>query len=253
MDATALADESATMELRMLQGVTFRVLNTEEAIAFVDTEFSEHRALRLAFANSHTLNLARCSDRYKDTLARFVVFNDGFGVQLASRFSYGTGFPTNLNGTDFVPSYLSGTKNRYRVLMLGAQPDIAERAFSAAQMMFPNHDWIGFKNGYSDISDEAGLLKMIRDEKPDLLLVALGNPLQEYWIDRCSSQLDIPLCFAVGALFDFWSGSVDRAPRWLRSINSEWMYRLFLEPRRLWRRYLIGNPTFLWHAWKDSR
>jgi len=172
---------------------------------------------------------------------------------LASRFSYGKGFPSNLNGTDFVPSYLLATRKRLRVFLLGAKPDVVERAFNAARIMFPTHEWVGFRNGYSDLNDEAGLIAMIRDAKPDLLLVALGNPLQEYWIDRCSGQLDIPLHFGVGALFDFWSGSVDRAPRWLRLANSEWIYRLFLEPKRLWRRYLIGNPTFLWYAWKDSR
>lgn len=252
-DATSWANGDAGVKVRSLQGIELWALSSEEAIALVDSALVERRTLCLAFANAHTINIARENDNYRDVLARFVVFNDGFGVDLASRLRYGESFPSNLNGTDFVPNYLLATKNKLRIFMLGAQPHVVERAFGIAQQRFPMHDWVGCRNGYFTPDDELGLVDVIREARPDLLLVAMGNPMQEYCIDRFASKIGIPLYFGVGALFDFWAGSVNRAPEWIRAIKMEWMYRLVQEPKRLWKRYLVGNITFLWNAWKDRR
>jgi alpha-1,3-mannosyltransferase len=78
------------------------------------------------------------------------------------------------------------------------------------------------------------------------LLVAMGNPLQEEWIARCSTKTGATICIGVGALFDFVSGRVERAPLWVRKLKCEWVFRLIQEPKRMWRRYLIGNLSFLW-------
>jgi len=82
-----------------------------------------------------------------------------------------------------------------------------------------------------------------------VLLVARGNPLQELWIDQNLPRLDVRLAIGVGALFDFLAGRVVRAPRWVRKMRGEWVYRLWLEPKRLWRRYLVGNVRFVWRVW----
>lgn len=252
-DAISLADGGAGVKARSLQGIEIQALTSDEAIDLVDSALVGRRTLCLAFANAHTINIARGNDVYRDVLSRFVVFNDGFGVDLASRFRYGASFPSNLNGTDFVPNYLLTTKNKIKIFMLGAQPHVVERAFGVAQQRFPMHDWVGCRNGYFKPDEESDLIDAIREANPDLLLVAMGNPMQEYWIDRCAPKIGIPLYFGVGALFDFWAGSVNRAPGWVRAIKMEWMYRLVQEPKRLWKRYLVGNITFLWNAWKDRR
>ena len=88
----------------------------------------------------------------------------------------------------------------------------------------------------------------VRAARPDVFLVALGNPLQERWIDEHLEQLGVPVSIGVGALFDYLAGRVPRAPRWVLRARIEWLFRLVVEPRRLWRRYVMGNPRFMWRV-----
>ena len=244
---------SGRSTVRTLQGVDFEPLTLEAAVNLLDWHVCTKRPLKIAIANAHTLNIVRKDTRARSMLAHFLVFNDGIGIDLASRWRYGEGFPANLNGTDFIPSYLQRSSQKLRVFMLGAQPHVVSGAFAAARQRFPQHEWTGFRDGYFHPDDEAGLIAEIRSARADLLLVAMGNPLQELWIERCAAATGATLCVGVGALFDFLSGEVDRAPLWLRRIKLEWLYRLVQEPGRMWRRYLIGNATFLWHAWRERR
>ncbi len=97
----------------------------------------------------------------------------------------------------------------------------------------------------ADEAAGAAVVAQINRAKPDLLLVGMGNPLQEEWIDRHFAALRVPVCVGVGGLFDFWADNVSRAPRWLRRLGHEWLWRFWQEPRRMARRYLLGNPLFL--------
>ncbi|MEO8410340.1 MAG: WecB/TagA/CpsF family glycosyltransferase [Propionivibrio sp.] len=239
--------------IRTLQGVNFQRLTVDAAIALLDAHVQARRPLKVAIANAHTLNLARTNARYRRLLGDFTLFNDGIGVELASRLRYGVGFPANLNGTDFLPAYLAGSALQLRVFLVGARPPVVAGAFAEAQRRFPQHLWQGCADGYAGVKDEAALCAKLRAEPPDLLLVAMGNPLQEQWIARCASASGATVCVGVGALFDFLAGEVRRAPRWVRGLHLEWGYRLVQEPRRLWRRYLLGNASFLWHAWRERK
>lgn len=243
----------ASDETRLLHGIPFSVKTSGRAIEWLDSRATGHIATNVAIANANTLNIARGNARYRQVLSRFMVFNDGIGVDLASRMRYGKAFPDNLNGTDLVPAYLAQSALKLRIFMLGAKPCVIQRAFDAARRRFPRHEWLGFRDGYFKWEDEGTLCAHIRDMKPDLLLVAMGNPLQEFWIDRCAARTGAGLCVGVGALFDFLAGEVDRAPLWIRCLRIEWVFRLAQEPGRLWRRYLIGNLTFLWHSWRERR
>jgi exopolysaccharide biosynthesis WecB/TagA/CpsF family protein len=103
---------------------------------------------------------------------------------------------------------------------------------------------VGVRHGYGDIRSPE-LLGAIRSLTPHLILVALGNPAQELWLARHFDATGCALGIAVGALFDFMAGEYSRAPRWIRAVRLEWLYRLAIEPRRLASRYLMGNPSFL--------
>ena len=103
---------------------------------------------------------------------------------------------------------------------------------------------INWANGFEDMRDLPALIQRINQLKPDAILVALGNPQQERWILRYRSELNAKLLVGVGALLDFMSGSVKRAPGWLRSLRLEWLYRLYGEPKRLFKRYTIEMLRF---------
>lgn len=238
---------------RSLLGVDFHALPARRAIDILDAHVRHRVPIKVAFANAHTLNTARVNPRYREVLQRFAVFNDGVGVDLASWLRFGERFPDNLNGTDFVPAYLERTLLPLRIFMLGTRPEVIGRAFAAARRRFPRHEWVGCRDGYFSRDEEDELLATLRAERIDLLLVGMGNPLQELWIDRCAAASRATACVGVGALLDFLAGEVGRAPAWVRRARLEWAWRLLLEPRRLWRRYLVGNATFLWHAWRERR
>jgi alpha-1,3-mannosyltransferase len=219
---------------------------TNKRGAFMLLERSLNRGSRdiVAFGNANLLNLARRNGDVRDALRRFIILNDGIGADIASRVLFGAKFAENLNGTDFVPYFLSRLRPGVRIFLLGARPGVAERAASALLERYPQHAVVGVRHGYGDIRSPE-LLGAIRSLTPHLILVALGNPAQELWLARHFDATGCALGIAVGALFDFMAGEYSRAPRWIRAVRLEWLYRLAIEPRRLASRYLMGNPSFL--------
>lgn len=228
-----------------------------EAVEKIDAEYNQSRATIVAFANANALNVASRDDQFCDLLKRCLVMNDGVGVDAASRILFGSRFPHNLNGTDFTPYYFEHTRNNHRIFFLGGAPGVAERAGRKLIEMCGRHQIAGCWNGYSRASDATAIRARIIASRADVVLVAMGNPLQEMWLAENLEATGCRLGFAVGALFDFLAGDVSRAPLWVRSARLEWVYRLALEPKRLWRRYIIGNPLFLMRVmgqwWSGAR
>ena len=97
------------------------------------------------------------------------------------------------------------------------------------------------------------MLEHIAENRPDILLVGMGTPQQELWVDRYFDRIDASVVWTVGALFDYISGRMPRAPHWLSDNGLEWIFRLVMEPRRMWRRYLLGNPVFLSRVFEERR
>ncbi|MFI3155883.1 MAG: WecB/TagA/CpsF family glycosyltransferase [Methylococcaceae bacterium] len=236
---------------RLLQGVRFDIRSGAEIIEVFDRTVKQGQFLQVAIANAHTVNLARNNAVYRKILSKALVLNDGIGINIASLWKYGKGFCENLNGTDFITRYLAESRLKLRIFLFGARPDIVKACFERCLKNFPQHEWLGFENGYIGSAQYHAVCERIRKIQPDVLLVALGNPLQELFIHRYGESMRAKLCIGVGGLFDFMSGKIKRAPLWVRRLRCEWVYRLAIEPQRMWRRYLIGNITFLIAAWRD--
>jgi len=232
-------------DVRTILDVPILVRTSPEAIWLLDDRFEGGRPTQVVFANAHTLNRSAVDPSMHAMLDRAVVFNDGIGVDIASRMLFGRAFPENLNGTDFVPHYLRRTRHRYRIFMLGAKPGTAERAAAQLTRIAPDHAIVGVSDGYGLVDETDLLVERIRDSGADILLVAMGNPQQEQWLNAHLAATGCRLGFGVGGLFDFLAGNVPRAPAWVRTARLEWGYRLLQEPQRLWRRYLVDMPVFL--------
>lgn len=203
----------------------------------------------LFFANAHTLNLAAANAEYCRVLnSADWVFGDGTGLRWAARLR-GVRVCDNLCGTDLIPALFAAAANRgYRYFLLGSDEETICRA--AARAAAQLHGWTlaGFHHGYlhaPELSERA--IEQINRAGPDLLLVGMGNPLQELWIARHRQQLRVPLVAAVGGLFGYWAGTLRRAAPWLRRLGAEWLAILCQQPHKA-RRYLLGNPLFLWRA-----
>ena len=129
--------------------------------------------------------------------------------------------------------------------LLGAREGIAELAAEKLSNCYEQHRFSVVGNGYFTSQGEEVILSNLAADRPDILLVALGNPMQEKWIaDRCTQDHALAV-IGVGALFDFIAERVPRAPKIWIDFRIEWLYRLLIEPKRMWRRYVLGNPIFL--------
>ena len=230
---------------RTILNVPIRVSSFTQAVDFLDRTFERGERSIVAFANAHSLNLAATDRRFRSALETAIIFNDGVGLDIASRLLFGSPFPENLNGTDFVPRYMAKTAHRYRIFLLGGKPEIVKRAAAEFARLYPRHDIVGYRDGYFESGENASVIQNIHRSAADIVLVAMGNPKQEIWLVDNLAATGCKLGFGVGALFDFTAGEIPRAPRWIQRSRLEWLYRLFKEPRRLWNRYVYGNPRFL--------
>ncbi|WP_233192708.1 WecB/TagA/CpsF family glycosyltransferase [Acidimangrovimonas sediminis] len=204
---------------------------------------------RVAFLNAHCANVAVRDSAYADALATAdLVLPDGIGVELAARMR-GTPLEANLNGTDFTPALLATAAERgLSVYLLGARPGVAEAAAEKLARDIPGLRIAGTRDGYDGLRNEAVAIAAINRARPDIVLVALGVPQQDLWLARNADRLNARICLGVGALFDFLSGRVRRAPATVRRLRGEWVWRLAMEPRRMAGRYLWGNGIFLARA-----
>ena len=202
----------------------------------------------ISFLNAHNANILLRDNGYREALDRHLVLPDGIGVDVASLAMFGRFFPANLNGTDFVPALLTYMTTPKRIGLVGARPETLARARDQFAAHAPWHEVVAIQDGYFTDEQSPEVAREIARHKLDILLVAMGTPRQEKWVDRFIRPEHARLVISVGALFDFVAGEVPRAPAMVRRIRLEWLYRFLQEPRRLAGRYFVGGPIFLGHV-----
>jgi N-acetylglucosaminyldiphosphoundecaprenol N-acetyl-beta-D-mannosaminyltransferase len=235
-------------------GIPFATLDAAGALAEVERLYERDEPGFVVHANVHTVTLATEDPAYADVLRRAdLVLNDGKGVMLGARIK-GARFPIDLNGNMFTPLLLERAAQRgWSVFFFGAKPGVADRAAEVVRRSIPDLEIAGTRNGYFKPDEEAAVVADIKAASPDVLLVGLGNPRQEQWLDRNLASTGARLGVGIGAFFDFQTGEVKRAPAWMNRYGLEWVHRLGAEPKRMWRRYLVGNPQFLARVVKERR
>jgi exopolysaccharide biosynthesis WecB/TagA/CpsF family protein len=222
-------------------------LGWDDALVFINELLSVPVGqTSISFVNAHNMLMTLRDSEYRAILAQNLVLPDGIGLNIASKIAHGSPFPANLNGTDFVPALLTFMEQPRRVGLIGGKPEVVERAAANFRRHAPWHEFIVISDGYFDKDDASDVVAEIERRKPDILIVGMGTPLQEKWAYHTIRSDHARLVLTVGALFDFVSGTVPRAPKIVRAMRLEWAYRLVQEPARLWRRYVIGIPLFLY-------
>lgn len=235
---------------RQILGIDVRGLRRDVAADYLESLLRRGKPARVAFANANLVNVASKDEQLKKYLESFIVLNDGAGVNIASRLLHGEPFPDNLNGTDFTPYFLDRCRVRLRIFLLGAAPSVVVRATHIFRERWPQHSVVGFQDGYFQPADEDEVVRRVAAASPDVVFVALGNGPQERWVERLVPE-STTSAWGVGALFDFLVGEQRRAPRFVRSVGLEWAWRLGQNPRRLARRYVIGNPKFMFNVFRE--
>lgn len=242
-------DPTSELDVITVLGLDIASLDLGAAVQAIEGLYASAEPSVVAFTNAHTLNLAAEDPGYKETLRRAALrLNDGKGVMIAAWFQ-GRRFPRDLNGNLFTPEILALAADRgWPVYFLGAGPGVAAAAATRLVATLPGLRVAGVRDGYFTPDEGDDVVEAIRMSGAGLLLVGLGNPLQERWLGRRLGETGARVGVGVGAFFDFQAGTVQRAPRWMNALGIEWLHRLALEPKRMWRRYVLGNPLFLARA-----
>lgn len=225
-----------------------------EAMAEIRHLAEQPEPALVIFVNAHTLELTTRDPEYRQIVQEAaIVLNDGIGVSLAAKMLRGPTFPANLNGTDLTPLILKlAAEQGWRVFLLGAVPGVAEKA--AAKFVERNPELLisGTHSGFFAEGELSRVIEQIREARTDVLIVGMGNPVQERWLAQHQAATGAKLGVGVGAFLDFSAGVFPRAPQWMQQMKTEWLYRMSREPRRLWKRYLIEAPVFLTHVALDA-
>lgn len=171
---------------------------------------------------------------------------DGQAVVWAARL-LGQPIPERVAGTDLMQALLArAAQHGYAVYFLGATEDVVRACVEKARALHPSLRIAGYRDGYFGREEEAEVVAAVRDAAPDILFLGFGTPAKEYFMRRHHRALGVPFVMGVGGTFDVFAGVVARAPRWMQRAGLEWAFRLGQEPRRMWKRYLVGNTRFVW-------
>ena len=211
---------------------------------------------RIAYVNAHVINQSFDNPELRRALvASDLVYCDGYGVRLAAK-AIGLPVPHRMTGADWIWGVAALCEAAGRSLyLLGSEPGVSAEAAEELKRWYPALEISGSHHGFFELGSphDARVVEHINDRRPDILLVGMGTPQQELWVHRHFEDVHATVVWTVGALFEYVSGRIRRAPHWMSDNGLEWIFRLAVEPRRMWRRYLLGNPVFLRRVIEERR
>jgi N-acetylglucosaminyldiphosphoundecaprenol N-acetyl-beta-D-mannosaminyltransferase len=236
-------------------GVGVSAINMQDALSTIDGWIATGAREYVCVCPVHSIMECRRSEEVRSVFNHAgMVTPDGMPVVWVARWS---GHPnvSRVYGPDLMLATLE--RQRHRHFFYGGGPGVARRLVDIMQRRFKGLDAAGFLEPKFAPLDELctpETAEAINASKPDVVWVGMSSPKQDLWMARMRPMLEAPVLIAVGAAFDFHTGAVKQAPRWMQRSGLEWAFRLAMQPRRLWRRYLIDNPWFIWElALQKSR
>jgi N-acetylglucosaminyldiphosphoundecaprenol N-acetyl-beta-D-mannosaminyltransferase len=231
----------------VIQSIPVDGLDLVELLARTRQYIENKKCSTIAYVNIHVLNTAVSDSKLTKFLANVdTCYADGKGVVLGAKI-LGKELPPRMTGADWIEDIAQLASERgWRLGWVGSGPGVIDDAVSVLTQRHPDLQVPLTADGYfqKEGSESDALIEKINSARVDLLLVGMGTPIQEHWVAENRDKIDAPLVWCLGATADFIAGKNDRGPTWLHQ-NHEWIARLITEPKRLWKRYLIGNPRFL--------
>lgn len=233
----------------LVQGVV-RVHTGRGEEQLLDSLAQPHEPVVLAFVNAHAMNSAAVSRKFYEALmSADIVLRDGIGMAILLRLlNQAPGL--NLNGTDLIPKILRRYAGR-SIALFGTEDPYLRRARERVANQLAPGSMVLTTHGFLETAD---YVRLAAKHKPELIVLGMGMPKQEEVACTLRAAVGYP-CLIVcgGAIIDFMGGKTSRAPAWMRKTGLEWAYRLALEPKRLFHRYVVGNPVFLARAFALAR
>lgn len=244
------AHEGTGSGVRSLLSIPINRHTIDELLARAVAAF-EQRAQPFTFAcaNPHSLVVARHDPHFRNCLqACSAVVADGIGVRVAGMIT-GKAYGPRITGFDFFLATMRELDRRNgKAFFLGSRAEVLALLARRASGEFPNVELTSLSPPFGEWSEaeNEAILARVRTFAPDVLWVGMTAPRQEKWVHANAARSGVPVIGSIGAVFDYYAGTVRRAPDWLCEAGLEWLYRLAGEPRRLWRRTMVSAPHFLW-------
>jgi N-acetylglucosaminyldiphosphoundecaprenol N-acetyl-beta-D-mannosaminyltransferase len=236
-----------TAERSELLGLEFERASMQPVVARCLAWCREPRASHIVVtANASHLCMMRRDASLRDACgAADMAVADGMSVVWALK-ALGRPVPERVAGIDLMTALLAaGNGNRLRVYFLGAKPDVLQTMISKCRDRFPDLIVAGSRDGYFTAADHEAIVEEIRRAEPHLLFVGMPSPFKDVFCQRYRDRLQVPVIIGVGGSFDVLAGAIKRAPKTAQALGLEWAWRLIMEPRKLWKRYLTTNSEFI--------
>ena len=230
------------------------VLTVKETIDLVEKYIITKTPLHLMGVNADKINEVNENPLMKEIVNKCGVINaDGASVVMASKY-LNEPLPERVAGIDLMQDLVKlSSEKGYKVYLLGAKQEVVEKTAENLKNTYNNLNIVGIHNGYFKREDWKDISEEVKKTKPDIVFVGITSPTKEYLIEFLQNDGHDSVFMGVGGSFDVISGKIPRAPKWMQKCNLEWLFRVMKEPRRLFKRYFIGNRKFINAVKKEKR
>jgi len=235
-----------------IMGCPIDRLNMDQTIDRIEGYIKERKPCQHV-----VVNVAKFVEMRKDPLLRKIVSDcdiinaDGMPVVWASKI-LGQPLPERVAGVDLFQNLVRLCAEKgYRPFFFGAREWVVKKVVSEFLERHPGLKVAGYQNGYFSEEEESEIAEMIRDSRGDMLFVGFSSPMKEKFLEKWMPVMQVPFCMGVGGSFDVVAGKTKRAHVWMQEKGLEWLYRIYQEPRRMWKRYAKTNPVFVWMVLKE--
>lgn len=227
-------------------GVNLDLLTVEETLSQISKFIETKQYVQHVVVNVAKLVYAQKDMNLREIINSCPLINvDGAGIIIGAKL-LGINIPERVTGIDLMQKLIEYSALKgYRVYFFGAEEEIVKKVVDIYKEKYPELTVAGYRNGYYSDEEEENIVSDIRNSEADILFVAMGSPKKEIFLNKYSEKMKVSFTMGVGGSFDVVAGKVKRAPKWMQAINSEWIYRLVQEPKRMWKRYAVTNSIFL--------
>lgn len=239
----------------------YPILNTYvNAVSMAETIDEVEKIIRSGKPTQHVvINASKINLMNEDSELRKIVNScplinaDGASILWAAK-RLGVPLKERVAGIDLFLNLIKVAADKgYKIYLFGAKEEVVQKVKSIFLKQYPSLKIAGIRNGYFKEKDEPQMVADMAASGADMMFVAFSSPKKEYWINKYLNELNIPFVMGVGGSFDVVAGVTDRAPKWMQDHGLEWFYRFIQEPKRLFKRYIIGNIKFVLYVYKEKR
>lgn len=223
-------------------------LTMGQTVDLVDEAIREDRNIHHVVINAGKVVLMQTDKQlYQSVVSCDIINADGQSIVWAARL-LGAQLPERVAGADLMPKLVKLSHEKgYKCFFFGAKEHVVKKVVDIYTDMYGPDIIAGYRNGYYSPNEEAGIAQQIADSGANMLFVAVPSPKKENFLYNHKDVLkQVNFTMGVGGTFDVITGVTKRAPVWMQNVGMEWFYRFIQEPKRMWKRYLVGNTKFVW-------